>query len=89
MHINARSLLYKLDDVELLLQNIQNGFDVLDVSETWEALTTAQLITIPGYVKILSMRPKRQKGGGVAIFIKKEIEFKQNNINTRTFESVF
>ena len=31
----------------------------------------------------------RTKGGGFAIFIKKEIEFKQNNINTTTFESVF
>ena len=35
------------------------------------------------------MRPEGRKGGGVAIFIKKEIEFKQNNISTSTFESVF
>ena len=50
-------------------------------------MTTAQLITVSCYVKVSSM--KKVQKGGAALLIKKEIEFKQNNINTTTLESVF
>ena len=61
LHINARSMLVKLGQIDVFLKAILDGFDILAVSETWESNFSEQLINIPGYTTISSIRPQLEK----------------------------
>ena len=71
LHINARSMLGKLSQIDVLLKAILDGFDIFAVSETWESTFIEQLINIPGYTKISSIRPHGKIGRGVACLLNK------------------
>lgn len=67
LHINARSMPNKIDDIELLLQSIKFDFSAIAITETWETNTNSSLLKLAGYVKVSKARTK-QPGGGVALF---------------------
>ena len=46
-------MLGKFGQIDVLLKVIQDGFDILAVSETWKSTFNEQLINIPGYTNIL------------------------------------
>ena len=52
ININARSILAKLGQIDLLLKSTQGDFDILAVSETWESANNTHLLNIAGYRKI-------------------------------------
>ena len=70
IHINARSMLAKLGQFDLLLKSMQGDFDILAVSETWESVNNTHLLNIAGYRKMSYVRPFGKMGGGVAMFVK-------------------
>ena len=70
IHINARSMLAKLGQIDLLLKSIQGDFDILVVSETWESVNNTHLFNIAGYRKVSYARPLGKMDGGVAMFVK-------------------
>src|SRR6218665_156349 len=67
MHINCRSILSKLSDIERILRFL--SIDILAVSETWLDYTTARSIHTPGYNFEFQCRTA-STGGGVGFFIK-------------------
>ena len=90
LHINARSMLGKLGQIDVLLKAILDGFDILAVSETWESTFNEQLINIPGYTKISSIRPHGKIGGGVAMFVKQTLNISQHiSFSVTSFGSLF
>ena len=62
LHMNIRSLSCHFDELQPLLVNLDMGFNVVAVSDTWDSLM------IPGYT-FLSTRSKSQNGG-VGLYVK-------------------
>jgi len=79
MHINCRSILSKLSDLQLLLHQTQ--IEILAVTETW--LDGSEPITpnIQGY-NFISKPRALGRGGGVGIFINSDIHFHEISIPT-------
>lgn len=73
-HLNVRSMVNKMDDIRLLIQN--KPFDIFTVSETW--LTPSILdseVSLPGYTLVRHDRNKK-RGGGTAIFVRDGIPYR-------------
>lgn len=90
-HINCRSLMYKLPDIQLFL--VQTGAAVLAVTETWLNANTEDAVFIPGF-KFIHKSRSDAGGGGVGFFIRNDIKFEQiigdwTNAHNNTFESIF
>ena len=73
-HLNIRSLLHKMDQVNLVMGGAKS-FDILSFSETWLNDTVSDdEIVIPGYNCV--RRDRQEKSGeGVAIFCRDSINF--------------
>ena len=85
-HINVRSLTRCWEEVKLLL--LKNNTDILCLSETWLSNQTPDsLLQIPGY-NIFRQDYAFNKGGGVAIFIRKEFSTKQVKNDLPTQENI-
>ena len=68
-------MLGKLGEIDVLLKAILDGFDILAVSKTWESTFNDQLINIPGYTTISSIKPHGKIGGGVVMFVKTNTKY--------------
>ena len=83
LNLNARSLLDKLDDLQVFLRDIENSinftFDVITIQETWLDSKTENLVNIPGYNFICKHKVPSKRGGGLGIFIKESHTFKVRN----------
>ena len=92
LHLNARSLLKNLDQLNLLLKNLNRSFSVLGVSETWLTDSTSELVNITGY-NFVSNHRKSKIGGGVGIYLQNDIEYKILNeckfTDPEVIESIF
>lgn len=72
MNVNARSLVNKVDQFEALLLEIKP--DIVAVTETWlYSDILDHEVSPPGYVIVRKDRETR--GGGVALFFKKELRY--------------
>ena len=49
LHLNARSLLKNLDQLNFILKSLKRAFSVVSVSETWLTDSTSELVNITGY----------------------------------------
>lgn len=72
LYINARSLRNKLDDIEIMLNSMQKP-DILVITETWLYENESDYYHITGYNSEFCSREIR--GGGVAVYLKEEIEY--------------
>jgi hypothetical protein len=91
MHINARSLLSKLSDVENLLSRLST--DIVAISETWLTPDNSNQVIIPGY-SLVSHPRSSQRGGGVAFLLRDTLQFQimslPNELKAHsTYESLF
>ena len=70
LHTNIRSLFCHFDELHSLLVNLNIGFDVVAVSETWDSFESplSTNVNIPGYT-FLSTKSKSQNHG-VGLYIK-------------------
>ena len=76
-HLNIRSLYPKLDSIRLLLRD--QPFDIFTISETWLNPTiTDQELFILGYT-ILRQDRSRKLGGGIAVYIRDGIPYRQRD----------
>ena len=75
-HLNIRSMKSNLSNFENYLQLLQNEFTVIGITETWLNNTTCQLYKMDNYNMIDNHRDDKM-GGGVAIFLKNDIAYKQ------------
>jgi hypothetical protein len=94
LHINARSLKKNIDNIKLYLSMLNHSFSVIAISETWETLDNAIYFSLPGYSVISNARKvKSCRGGGVALYVRDDIQFVERNelcvFANGNFESVF
>ena len=82
-HINIWSIRANLQNFESYLQLLNIEFSVIGITETWLDDISCLLYTMPNYNFIENHR-KNKSGGGVAIFLRDGIPYKQ-----RTDLSVF
>ena len=75
LHLNARSLLKNLDQLNLILKNLNRAFSVLGVSETWLTHSTSELVNITGY-NFVSNHCKSKIGDGVGIYLQNDVKYK-------------
>ena len=68
LHVNARSIINKLDSLCLLLNETDIAWHVISVSETWLAKSLQNNYNIQGYHAVFCER-QGGSGGGAAIYI--------------------
>ncbi len=95
MHLNIRSLPCKFDELKMLLSEIEQTNakpDLILLCETWLNTKNDGLYNIDGYSFVNTHRTK-QRGGGVAMYIRKNIAYKLRDdvsiFEEGTFESLF
>ena len=71
-HLNIRSLINKLDDLQVFLENRSRGL-VLGLSETWldGSLLDADL-EVPGFS--LHRKDRNRRGGGVTVYVSNDVK---------------
>lgn len=91
MHFNARSLLPKLELLNIWLTD--QPVDILTISETWFHPALDEMLTnLNGYTCYRHDRLSKARGGGLAIYIRDELQAnydctKYENLNTSTADS--
>ena len=87
MHVNARSLINKHDDLCNLMLETSINWQLISVSETWLTKDIENMYCLPGYSAYFCSRD-RSAGGGSALYIKNDLNSKQLNIPTFTTAEV-
>ena len=90
IHMNCRSIGKNIDSVTSLLSALNIQFSAIGVSETW-LRPGDSMCNIDSYDFIGNGR-ERRRGGGVGIFIRKDLDFihrSELDINTEFIESLF
>ena len=72
-HLNIRSLYPKLDEITGFLQTLNLQFDLICFSETWLSDTSIDLVDFSGYNPYHVVRGDGRRGGGVSIFVRKDL----------------
>ena len=91
LHVNARSLKKNISNIIEFVNLVGTRFSVIGISETWLTDTTDPLIQINDYSIEGSCR-KNKKGGGVALYIKQDLNYNNRNdlsVNNSEIESFF
>lgn len=70
-HMNVRSMLSKVDDIEVLLDTLRFSFSVLMFSETWYTPDSNDFV-LPNY-KHFSIRRNARRGGGVSMLVESSL----------------
>ena len=73
LHLNIRSCNKNLDEFLVFLESVKIKFSVIVLSETWIKDVYSH-INIPGFVSYHSTRQGNRRGGGVSIFIDRQID---------------
>jgi len=85
IHINTRSLLSKLDEINEILRATQ--FDIIAITETWLNEINSCNATINGYQAVHKVR-NSGKGGGVSIYVKTGIKYLVKEIMTKSIDDL-
>ena len=91
LHINARSLISNISDIQQYLNILGDNFSIIGVSETWLKDIDDPLVKLDGYAMEGFCR-KHKRGGGVALYIKNDLTYKTRQdicSNTEDFEACF
>lgn len=73
MHCNIRSARKHLDHLVAYLSQYSYRYDVIALTETW--LKQGESVEIPGYDFLSLPRDSTSRGGGVALFVRKELGY--------------
>ena len=90
LHINARSLVNSISDIQHYVSLLGNDFSIIGISETWLHNIDDPLIKLDGYS--IEGVCRHHKRGGVALYINENYIYRTRNdlcLNTVDFESCF
>ena len=62
LHLNIRSLMNKVDDLQQYLAEIEDNFSVIGISETWLDNNIQSLVQSPTHLSILTGQQKPAEG---------------------------
>lgn len=91
LHLNARSLSCNIDKIHSLLNSLNHSFSIICVSESWlHSDSPSQLLELHGY-KMLRADRETARGGGVVMYVKKDISHRvlDNATFSSEFQSIF
>ena len=77
LHINARSLSANIDTLLHMNAGLNFQFSIIAVTEVWANSNNTSFLTncIPGYNCYLRPRNGNRRGGGTAIYVKKNLTY--------------
>ena len=80
LHLNIRSLNVNIDNFTEFLASLNGNFGVIVLTESWcdEIANENSLLSLDNYYSVHQTR-NNQKGGGICIYIHKQLEFKLKN----------
>lgn len=78
-HVNIQCISNKLEEISLFLDN--TNFDIVCFSEHWQDNVTINSFTIPHFTLAAHFCRNTNKHGGVAIFVKNTVKYKQLQVN--------
>ena len=73
LHVNIRSLPNLLINLKFFLQSINHNFSVIALSETWLKTVPHSYYVLPGYELIVNNRTGNKAGGGVALYVSRDL----------------
>ena len=76
IHLNARSIKNKFDEIKNIVLNSNSEWDVVCISETWLKDDIIEFYNINGYNMYATFR-KRTEGGGTLIYVRNKYEVKE------------
>ena len=79
LHVNIRSIKRNFENLKALLEECEFVFNIICVSETWCSNTELQNnsnLSLTGFDSVPYERSNKNRGGGVLIFIKKNLSYK-------------
>ena len=92
LHVNIRSLPKNVDQLEVFLQSINQQFSVIALSETWLKTVPHSYYSLPGYELIVNNRTGNKAGGGVALYVSRDLDViprEDLNLSDDSLESLF
>jgi hypothetical protein len=82
-NVNCRSLCKHYSEYELYFETLKsehfNSFDILTFTETWLDDHLQDIVQFDNYHSIFKHKDKQKEGGGLAVYIKDEFNFKKRN----------
>ena len=80
LHLNIRSLNANIDNFREFLGSLNGNFSVIVLTESWcdETANENSLLSLDNYYSVHQTRDNK-KGGGICIYIHKQLEFKLRN----------
>ena len=89
LHLNARSVKNKFDDIQTFLANSGVDWTFICISETWLKKELLQYFDLEHYNLFASCRSEGE-GGGAAIYVNEKYEVKErNDLSCEDIESIF
>ena len=79
VHVNIRSLRKNLDSFKEFIEESNNAFNIICVSETWcsnDEIATNSSLHLKNFKTIPFERKAKKRGGGVLIYVNKNINHK-------------
>ena len=88
IHLNARSLNFNFREIDDYLSSLNYKFDIIAISETWVSEPEQNKFNINGYDVYHTAR-KNNRGGGVALYVKQELECKFLSYKSSVVDDLF
>ena len=73
LNLNARSLVKNFNEFSAILSSFPSLIDAITVEETWLSESLEPLVQLKDYTFISKHRNKLNRGGGIGIYIKKDL----------------
>lgn len=74
MYLNARSIINKVQDLQMFIETTNIKYDIIMITETWLEENQEKYFTFTDYECAFASR-KNRTGGGVCILIKKHYNY--------------
>uniref|UniRef100_A0A8C6M4T9 Reverse transcriptase domain-containing protein n=1 Tax=Nothobranchius furzeri TaxID=105023 RepID=A0A8C6M4T9_NOTFU len=87
VHFNSRSLYANFQFIKAYIAQFNQPFDVIAISETWINTGKEEDFEMKGY-ELLHLDRTNKKGGGVALYVDKNLRFEKMSRMTRVVDGV-
>ena len=87
LHLNIRSISNKFDSFKNLIDTPNLPFQIIELTETWLNENNMDCFNLENYEYLGSSRTTK-KGGGVGLYILKQLEFKSRDDLTKNIENI-
>ena len=77
LNLNARSLIKNILEFRSILSAFPYIFDIITIEETWLDNSLEAFVMIDNYSLITKHKARRKEGGGLCIYIRNDLEYKQ------------